>query len=104
MLFACSDLTVEDEDYGTIRGVAVKDSFGTHAGITVAVQGLDTAVTTDSLGNFTLENVMAGTRVVTARFNKSTDQDTVEVVAGAIAWTETLHVDPLKLDTIPIIP
>jgi hypothetical protein len=70
----------------------------------VAVQGIDTMVTTDSLGNFTLENVMAGTRVVTARFSISTDQDTVEVTEGATVWTETLHVDPLKLDTIPIIP
>jgi hypothetical protein len=98
---ACQDLPVEQEQTGTIRGVAVKDSMTNSAGITISVQDVNSIATTDSTGKFALNNVLSGKRVVIAKLGTSYDYDTVLVKANAEVWTRTLHVDPLKMDTIP---
>ena len=83
VIFSCNEKTVDADSYGSISGT-VKTSEGDLPleGVSIATNPGTTAVSTDSLGNFSLEDIISGDYSVSAKKEDYTSESVNVKVQG----------------------
>jgi hypothetical protein len=99
-LQSCDDeatTQLPEEKFGKIEGIVIDQNGIPVRGATITTNPATSTATTDSLGKFTLSNVIAGSFSITATKDGSTKSQTVSVVASLTTTANfTLSVVPVN--------